>query len=494
MVSRTQFAYIGLAFLALIFGLLVRFELYNSQPVPFAHDEVLSILVAQGNTRAIARDGERYDGRWVAARDWTKHLYQPGERSFREIANDLAASDIHPPLYFWTLRLWIGAFGAENARLLNLPIVVATWFALFGFARNQLGAVLPASLAVTIWVLNPQVIRVSEYARQYELLTLITVLLAWQTARFCQGRRSPIDFALYAGLACAGMLTHYIFALPIIASLVILAIGAPRLLVFAAAALVVAALLFMLIHPTFYEQLDRKGSETMDVERLKITASQLLNFLGWRQSWTTLPIAVATLSVAAVGAVVGAFWIAQRRSQWIALCFFLTIGIVFVGAYILALMPQHAMAARYVSFLWPFPAIIGAAVVCYLVPRLAAFLLPVFAGILAPAMFLLSLDREPRTLDPYFRNAARVVINDVSAGNLLRFILKMPDGTAIFAKKDLIGDDGWLDDLQPSDVILLHDPDDTDRSRAKALLEFVRKRRAASVSLQRYNTTIITID
>src|SRR6185437_5146570 len=66
---------------------------------------------------------------------------QDGHAGFAAIARDLRATDVHPPLYFWTVALWRRWFGAGlfAARALS---------ALFGFASLALVAVIARRFGV----------------------------------------------------------------------------------------------------------------------------------------------------------------------------------------------------------------------------------------------------------------------------------------------------------------------------------------------------------
>ena len=84
---------------------------------------------------------------------WTEALITAGEvralqdgpAGFAAIARDLRATDVHPPLYFWTVALWRRWFGAGlfAARALS---------ALFGFASLALVAVIARRFGANAWL------------------------------------------------------------------------------------------------------------------------------------------------------------------------------------------------------------------------------------------------------------------------------------------------------------------------------------------------------
>ncbi len=147
------------------------------------------------------------------------------QRSFDQIARD-AAADIHPPGYYWLLKLWAGPFGfsAWGMRSLSalsgiLTVAVVYRIALeigTSMARRRIEFALLASLLAA---LSPIQIFYSQEARMYALLALESSILMW--ALLAMRRRVDkhgLSFAVsrYAALyllaAAAGLWTHYLFA------------------------------------------------------------------------------------------------------------------------------------------------------------------------------------------------------------------------------------------------------------------------------------------
>ena len=148
------------------------------------------------------------------------------QRSFDQIARD-AAADIHPPGYYWLLKLWAGPFGfsAWGIRSLSalsglLSVAVVYWIAQEITAGADHYRSEFALLASFLAALSPFQVFYSQEARMYALLTLEGTALMW--ALLAMGRRvaaqglSPLVAryaALYLLAAAAGLWTHYIFAL-----------------------------------------------------------------------------------------------------------------------------------------------------------------------------------------------------------------------------------------------------------------------------------------
>ena len=147
------------------------------------------------------------------------------QRSLDQIARD-AAADIHPPGYYWLLKLWAGPFGfsAWGMRSLSalsgfLTVVVVYLIGremTAGAEENRYEIALLASFLAAV---NPFQVYYSQEARMYALLALEGAALMW--AVLAMGRRVAEQglnaavaryAALYLLAAAAGLWTHYFFA------------------------------------------------------------------------------------------------------------------------------------------------------------------------------------------------------------------------------------------------------------------------------------------
>ena len=148
------------------------------------------------------------------------------QRSFDQIARD-AAADIHPPGYYWLLKLWAGpsGFSAWGLRSLSaltglLSVAVVYRFALEIASGAERYRSEFALLASFLAALSPFQVYYSQEARMYALLTLEGSVLMWSLLAL--GKRVAVRelrpsvagyAALYLIAAVAGLWTHYVFAL-----------------------------------------------------------------------------------------------------------------------------------------------------------------------------------------------------------------------------------------------------------------------------------------
>ena len=183
------------------------------------HDEAISYLAAtchQGEWDRMTARGAAPVATWTPAGEWRRFAEPDDALCLGRISRDLADHDIHPPLYFWLLHLWVGAVGVSIASgpALNLLIFAAAALALFGFARRLLREPLSAALVVLVWAVSPAVVPIATEARMYDLLALVSILFSWQVVRLAEAPRlSRRGLAALALASAAGLATVFTFLL-----------------------------------------------------------------------------------------------------------------------------------------------------------------------------------------------------------------------------------------------------------------------------------------
>ncbi|NEQ41479.1 MAG: glycosyl transferase family 39, partial [Okeania sp. SIO3I5] len=123
----------------------------------------------------------------------------------------------HPPLYYLMARLWMQTFGGSLTAsrslpalisLLSLPLIyVLTW--------QLFNSHLTALLATTFLALSPIEILLAQTARQYSLVTVLTIgssILLLQAL----DSRSWKKWGLYSIISALGLYTHLFFSLTLI--------------------------------------------------------------------------------------------------------------------------------------------------------------------------------------------------------------------------------------------------------------------------------------
>ena len=105
-------------------------------------------------------------------------------RSFARIAHD-AALDIHPPGYYWALKVWTMIFGSDVVAIRSLSAVagIALIYAIYRIGRSYRRPFESISslaiVAALVATLNPLQVYYSQEARMYMLLALESAGLFW---------------------------------------------------------------------------------------------------------------------------------------------------------------------------------------------------------------------------------------------------------------------------------------------------------------------------
>lgn len=133
--------------------------------------------------------------------------------NFLEIAR-YTATDVHPPLYYWVLKLWEMVFGYDDAAMIRaLSLVFAAIAAVFGYLLlRRLFGRKAAILGLLFIVLSPMIIRYSQEARMYMMESAI-ILAATYTLVRAEAEKKRKLWIVYGILVGLGMWTHYFTAL-----------------------------------------------------------------------------------------------------------------------------------------------------------------------------------------------------------------------------------------------------------------------------------------
>ena len=132
--------------------------------------------------------------------------------NFVEIAN-YTATDVHPPLYYWALKLWSELFGTTELALRSLSVAFgAATIAVTYFTTRHLFGRKIAAVALVFLALSPMLIRYSDEARMY---TVAAFLVVSATAVLIKATSSNQKrwWVLYGVLVSLGMWTHYFTAI-----------------------------------------------------------------------------------------------------------------------------------------------------------------------------------------------------------------------------------------------------------------------------------------
>jgi hypothetical protein len=443
---------------ALLLGGALRIVAMNAKFL-MTNDEGWSYLAAacrEGDYESrIRRDHLAPYGVWASAGEWRGFL-QPAETcGFRTISNDIAQWDVHPPLYFWLLHLFVLVFGPQfwTGPLLNLFLDAGTAWLIFIIGRRAFDSDRLGVAASLIWLVSPAVLAASWEARTYPLVMLLSTGLFLIAASYAlsESRRRVGHLIGLAVLTCLGMLTHYHFAIALAGCCLLLAwrllpadIGR---LALACLAVAIGCVSFIAIHPEFYLAFGRMGPKSFTlaefVPRSTTVLQTLSEFLVQYERIPTLAVYLvfALLAVAAVGRrwrsnpaqnrVDRAAQIWRSAIVWQGAWILLCVG----GLYIAGASPVHAMGSKYLSLVWPFFAL-GLVIFALQLPGSSRAWVATFCVLIAA----FGAEHATRWLrwadgrnDDLVRGARSVVIDSVHPGILPRLSFYLGEDQPLLA-------------------------------------------------------------
>jgi uncharacterized membrane protein len=492
---------------AVIIGVALRVGLAASKQT-ITHDEMISYLGATANLGAYhdVIDGAAPNRTWATAADWKQFITPTAPFHFSQISWDQADNDIHPPLYFWLLHLWMLLVGVQpwTGASLNIFFFVAGLFALHGLARAALGSELEAAAVTLIWAVSPAVLMMSSQARHYELFGLSAILFVWLLSRYTDPARQP-DWRAWLMLTlvtAVGTLTHYHFAL-VAAGAVIFYLAQwlrlkPRRFLSGTAAILAGYGLMFLLHPSillsFEELAGRQAAEARYLST-GIDIMRRLYAIGdtFTRFWIYGRIPQVILFIFAVASLIWAtFFYLKNRTRWQKrlqpvngrgkelLWIFLWLFGWTIGLYLTFISPIHAMMPRHMGAIWPFYALLPV-FLARLWPRQQKRILLTIGSIvlLSGILFTIQTIRANQQMPDntaVLAGASSILIDTVERGIAPRLYWPIPDETAVFIapQAELPAlQSHWLDQLSDGAIYindLEYDNDENGRDQILAIL------------------------
>jgi hypothetical protein len=484
-----------------------------SSKTSFTHDGGISYICATGHQieyNQTVRNNEWPYGDWTAAADWKKFWQIEKRFCFRDIQSGLIHSDIHPPLYYWLLHVWVMIFGINvwSGPILNIIIDIACCAVLYRLARAVFDDRACALMAVFFWAMSPSVIETEMITRQYCLLVLFSLLFSQQVLRFSAGSvnwKQVLTIGLIAG---CGVLTHYHFALIIVGSGIWLCFALRKNVARFFGWLLglgLGAIVFLVINPGFIKPFNRiaRGPVNFSWIEFKTRSIRVIcSMLPYRtkdiisriNTDTWLPVIIFVMLTVVVITI--AVWQLRKKNMRIntklfenKFCYhvsmFMWLWIVSVSLYLTMKSPGHAMGGRYLAMVWPFFAIavIGAVkgisrngnkllyVVCSLM-TIAGF------GFFGAELAYIKLRNLPETKEMLV-NTKQVIIDNPARGVLPRIVHGLPDEIKVFAswQSDLIANTNrWLEELNENALYMTSTSYANSQHGQKKILELAEQK------------------
>ena len=132
--------------------------------------------------------------------------------NFFDIAR-FTAADVHPPLYYWLLKLWGMLFGNTELGLRSMSMLFGGISIVFGYLlTHRLFNKKVARISLVFMVLSPMLVRYSQEMRMYTLVTAIA-LAATYVLTFAINTKKRLPWVIYGILVGLGMWVHYFAAI-----------------------------------------------------------------------------------------------------------------------------------------------------------------------------------------------------------------------------------------------------------------------------------------
>lgn len=132
--------------------------------------------------------------------------------NFLDIAR-YTATDVHPPLYYWILKLWTDFFGTTELAFRSLSLIFGASAITFGFLLvKRLFGRKAAWVSLLLLVISPMLIRYGQEARMYTLSATITLAATYVLAYAAESKKRR-PWVIYGILVGLGMWTHYFTAI-----------------------------------------------------------------------------------------------------------------------------------------------------------------------------------------------------------------------------------------------------------------------------------------
>ena len=206
----------------------------------------------------------------------------------------LLKADVHPPLYYQMLYVWVRLFGTGERAVRSLSglFYILSVFAIYGLARSLYGNT-TALLCATIYAASPLAILSAQFARMYALLSLLSILSTWLYLQFSvKLHDSRLQLTLYIVVNILGSFTHIGFFFVLFAQIVfhLLFFRRTRLIKFAIALLLSLLPYTFLWAPVLLRQMSQssEGIAWVSKPSLFMIAELLLLYGG--VLWLLIPV------------------------------------------------------------------------------------------------------------------------------------------------------------------------------------------------------------
>ncbi len=201
--------------LLLVLGIFLRFTGLGHKS--YWHDEAYTSLRAAGYTIEDV-DQKLFGDRPVSVAELQVFQRLKPQSTIDDTIRSLAVEDPqHPPFYFLLSRAWMQLWGPERAAMRSLAAVVGLLGIplIYALARDLTGNDRMGWVAAAVYALSPFEILFAQLARQYSLLSVLTIASGWCLWRSHQGGQRWLSYTLINAL---GLYTHPFMVLSVLSN------------------------------------------------------------------------------------------------------------------------------------------------------------------------------------------------------------------------------------------------------------------------------------
>ena len=207
---------------------------------------------------------------------------------------EVLKADVHPPLYYQLLYVWVRLFGTGERAVRSLSgiLYVLSVFAVYGTGRTLYGSK-TGLLCATLYLCSPLAILSAQFARMYALLSLLSILSTWLYFQFSvKPYNSRWLLVVYILVNAFGTFTHIAFFFVLFAQIVVHLLFYRRTRITEFVTAVVLSLLpyTLLWFPVLIRQFSKSGEGIAWVSKPDLTMAAELVFLYGGVLWLLIPV------------------------------------------------------------------------------------------------------------------------------------------------------------------------------------------------------------
>jgi uncharacterized membrane protein len=438
----------------ILLAVLLRVLLILGKEIP-KYDESISYLAAACNQAAY--QNMPFGVQPVPASEW-KQLFQiESPFCLKQIQFGLANHDIHPPLYFWLLHIWLSGIGVTlwSGPLLNVLIFLLSAWYLMKLASHLFDEQKLVTLTLFSYALSPSVLLITVEARQYELLAFFVIFLVWQVIRYLENPSRLTALVLMLAVV-GGSLTHYYFVLALVTSgaYAIFHTKSKQRIISLAFLFGVGYLIAFAIHPYLFEVYNTlparvpEFSPTAFNDRVGRVVMSFSSFLY-----------VFLLLIGGVLLYRAGYKRFFRSISWKRLTIFVIpalISLIIIAQYLAFRTPTHAMGPpKYWSMVWPFLALLPAYAWQWLRMRntvgLYLYLVP-----LALAIMVVPLANTRQESLSFASTTSVIVLDHTNRGLVLPLVWAAPAHVDLIvaSQETLLQDRRWINFIDENSMYI----------------------------------------